>query len=114
MDRLKTCRSGAETLSDNGLAVECAPVGGVQSSDERGGCIGSALYMSRLRKDARHFSTPHHNAMMKLRVALFMRGPVHQDLGDFGTGGRVFGKDVVSHSAVANVIPVHHNSRISV
>jgi menaquinone-dependent protoporphyrinogen oxidase len=57
----------AETLRENELAVDLAPVRDV----------GAPLYMFRRHKDARRFLSRHRRALMERPVAIFAPGPVH-------------------------------------
>lgn len=67
----------ADTLRENGLAVEVQPVRVVRLVERYGAVVlAAALYMGRLHKDARHFLVAHRGGLMELPVVLFVLGPV--------------------------------------
>lgn len=94
----------AETLRENGLAVECAPVGSVQSLDRYAAVVlGVPLYMSRLHKDARRFLDVHRDALMKLPVALFVLGPVEQEAKDWSGAQKQLEKELKKYAWLSPV-----------
>lgn len=78
----------AETLRQNGVAVETKPIRSVNSLERYGAVVlGAPLYMSFLHKDARRFLSAHRSVLAKMPVALFVLGPVEKDEKDW-TGAR--------------------------
>jgi menaquinone-dependent protoporphyrinogen oxidase len=68
----------AESLRDNGLAVDLAPIRDVRSPASYDAVVlGAPLYMFRWHKDARRFLSRHRPALMERSVAIFAPGPVH-------------------------------------
>src|SRR6478672_815900 len=94
----------AETLRENGLAVECAPVGSVQSLDRYAAVVlGVPLYMARLHRDARRFLDMHRVALMKLPVALFVLGPVQKEAKDWSGAQKQLEKELKKYAWLAPV-----------
>ncbi len=80
----EVAQSIAETLRDNGIAVEIQPARNVFSLDQyRSVVLGVPLYMARFHKDARRFLSTHRSALEKMPVALFVLGPVQKDEKDW-------------------------------
>ncbi len=80
----EVAQSVAETLRENGIAVEIQLARNVLSLDQyRAVVLGVPLYMSQLHKDARHFLSTHRSALEKIPVALFVLGPVQKDEKDW-------------------------------
>jgi menaquinone-dependent protoporphyrinogen oxidase len=74
----------AETLRQNGVAVETQPIRSIGSIERYSAAVlGVPLYMGRMHKDARRFLAAHRNALTKMPVALFVLGPVQKDEKDW-------------------------------
>jgi menaquinone-dependent protoporphyrinogen oxidase len=78
----------ADALREDSLAVEVQPVKDVHSLQRYSAVVLTApLYMFRLHKDARDFLSSHRSELIKVPVALFVPGPVHEDEKEW-TGAR--------------------------
>ncbi len=70
----------ADTLRLHGLVVDVAHMTDVLSLEGYDAVVlGTAIYMFRLHKDARHFLARHSHALTGHRVAVFALGPFHDD-----------------------------------
>ncbi|HEX8857393.1 MAG TPA: flavodoxin domain-containing protein [Thermoleophilaceae bacterium] len=70
----------ADTLRDEGLEVEVRDVSDVKDvSSYANAVIGSALYMGRIRPEARAFLKDHGKELAGGRLALFAMGPKDAD-----------------------------------
>lgn len=68
----------AAALRESGLEVDIRPLREVQTlADYSAVVLGAPLIMFHLHKDALRFLSRHREALMKLPVALFALGPVH-------------------------------------
>ena len=68
----------AETLREQGLAVDIQPVRQVQTLGQyQAVVLGAPLYMFHWHKDARHFLSRHRQELTRLPVAIFALGPLH-------------------------------------
>ena len=68
----------ADTMRENGLAVDIEPMREVKSLEEYTAVVlGAPLYMLHWHKDAHHFLSWHREAFTKLPVAVFALGPWH-------------------------------------
>jgi menaquinone-dependent protoporphyrinogen oxidase len=66
----------ASTLHESGLAVDLQPMGKVRTLDGYSAVVlGAPLYMIHWHKDALHFLSKHHGALVKRPVAIFAGGP---------------------------------------
>jgi len=70
----------AAILREQGLSVEAQPMLNVENLDGFSAVVlGCALYMSHIHPDARHFLSAHRDELIRLPVALFALGPIHND-----------------------------------
>jgi menaquinone-dependent protoporphyrinogen oxidase len=70
----------AATLRERRWEVDLRPAREVRSLEGYSAVVlGTALYMFRLHKDARHFLTRHREALSKGPVAIFAMGPFNND-----------------------------------
>jgi len=70
----------AATLRAHGLEVDLQPMREVRSLERYGAVVlGTAIYMFRLHKDARHFLAQHREVLTERPVAVFAMGPFHDD-----------------------------------
>jgi menaquinone-dependent protoporphyrinogen oxidase len=68
----------AATLREGGLAVDVQPLREVRSLDGyRGVVMGAPLFMFHWHKDALNFLSRYRKDLVKLPVAVFVLGPVH-------------------------------------
>lgn len=76
----------AATLSERGLEVELQPMRQVKSLTGYSAVVmGAPLYMFRWHKDALGFLSRHHQALVKMPVAIFALGPFHDEEKEFQT-----------------------------
>lgn len=70
----------AATLRECGLTVDIQPMAAVRTLAGYGmAVLGAPLYMFHWHKDALRFLSRHHDALMKMPVAVFALGPFHDD-----------------------------------
>lgn len=67
----------AQALRDSGLAADCVEAGDEKPLDGYGAVVlGSAVYMKRWRREARHFLRKHSKELAGLPFWVFSSGPV--------------------------------------
>ena len=72
-------RAIAETLREAGLSVDCTAVGEVDGLDRYGAVVlGSAVYIKRWRRDAKHFLRKHNKELSQRPLWVFSSGPVRK------------------------------------
>jgi menaquinone-dependent protoporphyrinogen oxidase len=70
----------ATTLREKGLEVAIQPMRDTLSLEGYHAVVlGAALYMNHWHKDALHFLSRYHEALMERPVAIFALGPIHTD-----------------------------------
>lgn len=74
----------AAALRERGLEVEVLPMREVQALAKYSAVVlGAALYVSHWHKDAVGFLSHHRQELVKMPVAVFALGPVHEDEKEF-------------------------------
>jgi len=70
----------AATLRENGLEVDLEPAKEVKALDEYTAVVmGAPIYMLHWHKEAKSFLSRHHEALLKLPLAVFALGPFHDE-----------------------------------
>jgi len=86
----------AAALREDGLHVDCQPVGSTPTlTGRRMVVLGAPLYMFKWHKDALAFLSKHRNALEKLPVAVFALGPFHDEEKEWQAVGAQFDKELV-------------------
>jgi len=74
----------AETLRNDGLAVDCQPVNKVRNLEGYSAVVlGAPLYMFHWHKDAKRFLQQHRQLLAERPLAIFALGPFHNDEKEF-------------------------------
>lgn len=85
----EVARQVAAVLIEKGIAVDVRSMREVSSLEGyRAVILGAPLYIGHLHRDARHFLAARREELCARRVALFVRGPIHAEPGEFATAER--------------------------
>jgi len=92
----------AEGLRAHGLTVDLRPARDVRTLDGYGAVVlGAPLYMFHWHKDAHHFVSRFHDALIRLPVAVFALGPFHNEEKEFQEVRKELDKELAKYSWLA-------------